>query len=371
VGQVVKKIFAIIWKLLTSLEVAVILVLILAAFQIVGALIPQDMGEEFYLKAWDEGTYQTLRDVGILNIFRGPFFIVPALLLGLNILCCSIDILRKFFPKGITARFAVSALYHLAMLAMFAGFFTTFLVAYGGELTIKPGEAVHVPFAKGDTRWAKLAPKLGLEAPPNEESAYELRLAKFETTYVDRGGTIFVKDWISELEVVEDGEVVKAKRIQVNDPLVYDGMKYYQAFFDQKIKFDVDGEAAELGIGEPLAVGEEMLMVSTVKSGTLLADDGPQPLGPYVELKEMPVDKWHRVTKDVRPGTRLDMGRPLEVKGHDVTFVSFEESSGLTYKRDPAVKYLWVTWIMFTALIAVRIYFQESTLLWFRRRREA
>ena len=160
-----KKFFSAIWKLLTSLEVAVVLVLILAAFQVLGALIPQDMGEEFYLKAWDEGTYHALRDLGILNIFRGPVFIVPALLLGLNLLCCSIDILRKFFPKGITARYAVSALYHLAILAMFAGFFTTFLVAYGGELTIKPGESVRVPFAKGDTRWAKLAPKLGLEAP--------------------------------------------------------------------------------------------------------------------------------------------------------------------------------------------------------------
>jgi len=366
-----KKILHIVWKVLTSLEVAVVLVLVLAAFMVVGALLPQDMGEEFYLKAWDAGTYHALRDLGLLNVFRGPVFIIPAILLGINLLCCSVDILRKFFPKGITARFAVSALYHLALLAMFAGFFATFLFAYGGELTIKPGESVRVPFAKGDTRWAKVAPRLGFDAPRNEESPYELRLVSFETTYVERDGKIFTKDWISELEVVEDGEVAYAKRIQVNDPLVYGGVKYYQAFFDQKMTFDVDGEAAEVGIGEPLTVGDEMLMASLVKSGTLLAEDGPRPLGPYVELKEMPKDKWHRVTKDVRPGTRLDMGRPAEINGHAVTFVSFEESSGLTYKHDPAVKYLWVTWIMFTALIAVRIYFQESTYLWFRKRREA
>jgi cytochrome c biogenesis protein ResB len=279
-----------------------------------------------------------------------------------------LDILRKFLPRTITARYVVSALYHLALLAMFAGFFTTFLVAYGGELTLKPGEAVRVPFAKGDTRWAKLAPKLGLAAPRNEKSAYELRLAAFETTYVEKGGTVFVKDWLSELEVVEEGEVVKAKRIQVNEPLVYGGVKFYQAFYDQKMTFEVDGERRKVGIGEPLAVGKETLMVSPVKSGTLLGEGGPKPLGPYVELKEMPKDKWHRVAKDVRPGRRLELGRPLEIKGHGVTFVSFEESSGLTYKHDPAVKYLWVTWILFTALIAVRIYFQESTLLWFRKR---
>ncbi|UCH78106.1 MAG: cytochrome c biogenesis protein ResB [Candidatus Coatesbacteria bacterium] len=362
-----KRVLGTVWKLLTSLEVAVILILLLTAFQVVGALIPQDMGEEFYLKAWEKGTYETLRDLGILNLFRSPVFVVPALLLGLNILCCSIDILRQFFPKGITARFTVSALYHLAMLAMFVGFFATFLFAYGGELTIKPGEAVRVPLNKGDTHWAALAPRLGLEAPRNEESSYELRLKSFETTYVEKEGRTFVKDWISDLEVLEGGEVVKAKRIEVNDPLVYGGVKFYQAFFDQKIKFSVDGEEQELGMGEPLAVGEEMLMVSTVKGGTMLADDGPRPLGPYVELKEMPKDKWHRLAKDIRPGTRLDLGAPTEVKGHDVTFLSYEESSGLTYKRDAAVKYLWILWIAFTVLIAVRVYLQESTLLWFRK----
>ena len=81
----------------------------------------------------------------------------------------------------------------------------------------------------------------------------------------------------------------------------------------------------------------------------------------------MSKDKWHRVTKDVRPGRRLDRGKPVDVGTRRVTFVSFEESSGLTYKRDPAVKFLWVLWIAFTALIAVRIYVQESVLTWFRK----
>ncbi|HUV87249.1 MAG TPA: cytochrome c biogenesis protein ResB [bacterium] len=358
-----------IWKLLTSLELGVVLVVVLAAFMVVGALLPQGMDDEFYLKAWDEGTYHALRDLGLLDVFHRPIFLVPAILLGVNLLCCSIDILRKFLPKTITARYVVSALYHLALVGMFAGFFATYLFSYGGELTIKPGESVHVPLKKGETAWAKLAPRLGLAAPQNEETPYELRLKSFETTYVEREGKTFVKDWISELEVVADGAVAAAKRIEVNDPLVYGGMKYYQAFFDQKIKFDVDGEEQEVGPGEPLAVGDETLMVSTVKSGSLLGDDGPTPLGPYVELKEMPKDKWHRVTKDVRPGRRLDRGKPVDVGARRVTFVSFEESSGLTYKRDPAVKFLWVLWIAFTALIAVRIYVQESALTWFRKER--
>jgi cytochrome c biogenesis protein ResB len=358
-----------IWKLFTSLELAVVLVAILAAFMVVGALLPQGMDDEFYLKAWDEGTYHALRDVGLLDIFHRPIFLVPAILLGVNLLCCSVDILRKFLPKTITARYVVSALYHLALVGMFVGFFATYLFSYGGELTIKPGESVHVSLKKGETGWAKLASRLGLAAPQNEETLYELRLKSFDTTYVEREGKIYVKDWISDLEVVDGGAVVAAKRIEVNDPLVYGGLKYYQAFFDQKMKFDVDGEEQEVGPGEPLAVGDKMVMVSTVKAGTLLGAGGAEPLGPYVELKEMPADKWHRVTKDVRPGIRLDIGKAVDVAGRAVTFVSFQESSGLTYKRDPAVKFLWVLWIAFTALIAVRIYVQEAALTWFRKER--
>jgi len=86
-----------------------------------------------------------------------------------------------------------------------------------------------------------------------------------------------------------------------------------------------------------------------------------------VELKQMPEDKWHRVVKDVRPGVRLSQGERADVRGHDVTFLSYREASGLTYKRDPAVKFLWVLWISFTALIAIRIYVQESALTWFRK----
>jgi len=57
-----------VWGLLTSLWVAVILILVLAAFSIVGALVPQGMEKDFYLKAWNKGIYETLFALGVLNI---------------------------------------------------------------------------------------------------------------------------------------------------------------------------------------------------------------------------------------------------------------------------------------------------------------
>ena len=149
--------------------------------------------------------------------------------------------------------------------------------------------------------------------------------------------------------------------MEVNEPLVYGGMKFYQAYFDQEITFNVDGKSRTLTPGEPLMLGKDVMMVSTVKAGTLLGegDNGDKPLGPYVELKEMPGDKWHRVTKDVRPGVKLERGVAADVRGHAVTFAGFEEASGFTYKHDPAVRYLWVLWIAFTVLLAFRVYVLE------------
>ncbi|MGD8718175.1 MAG: cytochrome c biogenesis protein ResB [Candidatus Zixiibacteriota bacterium] len=348
------------WKFLTSLELAVVLVVLLAALMVVGALLPQGMDDEFYLKAWDVGTYHTLRDLGLLGIFHSAIFLVPAFLFAVNLLCCGINFLRGS-TDAVGLRRAVSAVYHLIIFAMLVGFVATFLFSYGGEILIKPGESKRVPLDRGETAWARALGRLGLPAPTNTKSPYELRLQDFTTTYVERDGKVFVKDWISELEVVRFGEVVRAGRVEVNRPLVYGGMKYYQAYFDQEITFDVDGRPQTMGPGEPLILGKEMMMVSTVKAGTLLGEGGEadRPLGPYVELKEMPGDKWHRVTKDVRPGLKLERGVPAEVRGHAVTFTGFEESSGFTYKHDPAVRYLWVLWIAFMVLLSFRIYVLE------------
>ena len=356
------------WSLLTSLTLAVVLICLLAALAVVGALLPQGMDRDFYLKAWTPAAYEALHGAGLLNIYHGPVFLVPAALFALNLLCCSIKLLKRFLPEGLTGRNVVSALYHLAMLAMFVGFATTFLFSYGGDLVIKPGETVRVDFKRGETNWARLAPRLGLAAPADEKSAYELRLNSFETTYVEKGGKVFVKDWLSDVAVLEDGMVVRAKHVQVNDPLVWRGVKFYQASYEQKIRFTVDGKDQETAPGAPLMLGDKMMMVSSVKAGTLLSPAGPKPLGPYVELKDMPSDKWHREQKDVRPGEKLTLGEPATVGGHEVVFAGYDEASGLTYKRDPAVKYLWFFWLLFTALIGVRIYLQEAAFLWFRRK---
>lgn len=353
-----KKVLKKIWAVLTSLELAVVLILILAVFQIIGSIVPQNMGPEYYADAWSQGTYDTLKTFGLLSIFSSPFFIIPALLLGINLASCAINIVARFFTKKVTHRDFVSALYHLSLFAMFAGFFTTFLVSFGGDITLAPGDETTVPLKWSETNWYRFAPGFGMEAPPDAESDFKIRLVSFDTTNVEMGGKLFVKDWTSSVQVIENGKVVKEKNIEVNDPMVYGGIKFYQANYDQRITLDVDGEKVETTAYAPLALGDESWQVRPVRHGTLLTDGGSEPVEPYLELK--PPDGEGK-------NVRLDRGKETDVSAHKITFIDFDESSVLIYKRDPAIKYLWILWMVFTGLIAIRVYIQEPYRRWFKK----
>jgi cytochrome c biogenesis protein ResB len=353
-----KKILKKTWAVLTSLELAVVLILILAVFQIIGSVVPQNMEPEYYADAWSPGTYQTLKTLGLLSVFSSPFFIIPALLLGVNLASCAINIVARFFTKKVTHRDFVSALYHLSLFAMFAGFFTTFLVSFGGDVTLAPGDETTIPLKWSETNWYRFAPGFGMKAPPDAESDFKIRLVSFDTTNVEMGGELFVKDWTSSVQVIENGKVVKEKNIEVNDPMVYGGLKFYQANYIQQITLDVDGEKIETAAYAPLTLGDENWQVRPVRHGTLLTDGEPETVEPYLELKP---------SEGKGENVRLDISKETNVSGHKITFVDFNESSALIYKRDPAIKYLWVLWMVFTGLIAIRVYIQEPYRRWFKK----
>ncbi|MCP4229328.1 MAG: cytochrome c biogenesis protein ResB, partial [bacterium] len=339
------------WAVLTSLELAVILIMILAVFQIFGSIVAQNMDYEYYEKAWSKETYEIIKGIGLLNVFSSPLFVIPAVLLGINLGACALDIVARFFYKKSTHRDFVSALYHLSLFAMFAGFFSTFLISYGDTVTLNPGEETTITRKWSDTNWKRFGTRFGWYVPPDTETDFKIRLESFDTYNVEMGGELFVEDWISSLQVIEDGKVVEEKAIEVNDPLVYGGLKFYQIMYEQTIAFEVDGEAVEGMSYAPLMLGEESLQVRPIRHGILLEDDGTEGVvEPYLDLKP-----FHGEGKTFR----LDKGVTKDVLGHSVKFVDFTEASVLSYKRDPAVKYLWVLWMVFTGLIAIRIYFQE------------
>ena len=93
-----------------------------------------------------------------------------------------------------------------------------------------------------------------------------MRLDKFETEYYPQGG---VKDWKSTVSVIEGGAPVLTRVIQVNEPLTYKGISFYQ----QSYGWDWSRASVVLEIRKP---GEATgFKTVTVKVGERTAVDAP------------------------------------------------------------------------------------------------
>ena len=127
-------------------------------------------------------------------------------------------------PSAIFAerhRFAVMAVYviHASLLLIFIGGMIDGMFGYRGYLQLVKGETKNV-----------------LEMRDRADRV-DLKTIPFSIRCDDTGQENYAdgspKKWWSKLTVVEDGRDVESKEIVVNDPLIYRGLRFYQASYGQ------------------------------------------------------------------------------------------------------------------------------------------
>jgi len=123
-------------------------------------------------------------------------------------------------------RFSVFAVYivHFSLLLIFTGGIVDALYGYRGFVAIPVGDTVstlEMHDAKGNDIQKPMPFALRCDGAGQEN-------------YPD--GT--PKKWWSNLVVLKDGQVVKQKQIIVNDPLIYHGIRVYQASYGQTGKLE-------------------------------------------------------------------------------------------------------------------------------------
>ena len=249
------------WKFLSSVKLAIVLIILLTVASIVGTLIPQGRSLAEYSARYGSlsGLFMALR---LTRLYQSAWYLALLLLFSANIVVCTIT---RFGPKWrrafrpapdaeaksvasmrASARFRLpltlaaardrvagrlrsrryrldesakdgktvilarkrrlgwfgSDVVHLGLLVIIAGGFTSGLGVRRSELSLTDGQTADVPHA-----------------------AFQLRLDKFETDYYPQGG---VKDWKSTVSVIERGAPVLTRVIEVNEPLTYKGISFYQ-----------------------------------------------------------------------------------------------------------------------------------------------
>jgi cytochrome c biogenesis protein len=256
-----------VWKFLSSVKLAIVLIILLAVSSTIGTLIPQGRSVAEYTARYGGSLASLFDALRLTRLFRSPWFLALLVLFAANTVVCTVN---RFGPKWRRAfraapeadaksvlslrsscrfhlqlapepaldlvekelrrrRYVLSRtahegkaviqarkrrlgwfgsdVVHIGLLVILAGGFTSGLASRRTQLSLSDGQTAAVPGA-----------------------SFELRLDKFETEFYPQGE---VKDWKSTVSVIEGGAPVLSRTIEVNEPLTYRGVSFYQQGYGQ------------------------------------------------------------------------------------------------------------------------------------------
>jgi len=187
------------------MRTAVGLLIAMTALAVVGVLIGQQLPPEAYVERFGHAVGTFVFRTGLGNVFRTWYFAALAGLLTLSTVVCSLRRIAGLVRSpGRRLRTLGSLITHLSIA----------LIAAGGIWTAAGGLRYAAPryLDAGDV----------LEVP---EGGFSIRVDAARTEFTEEGK---LSEYLSEVTVLEDGAEVRTHRIEVNHPLVHNGIGVYQ-----------------------------------------------------------------------------------------------------------------------------------------------
>jgi len=188
------------------------------------------------------------------------------------------------------------------------------------------------------------------------------------------------KRWWSDLAVVENGQVVLRKQIVVNDPLVYHGIRFYQASYGKTGKIDNlvltatprDGRAARditIGPDETVALDAD----TTVRLAEFIPDFVVSDGQVYARSNNLENPAAHLVVEQRKPGESAaesinvwlppipgyeqNAASPYAFEGKDVQMAYF---TGLEVSHEPGQWAVWAGVVLMGLGLALVFYFVHT-----------
>ena len=230
-----------------------------------------------------------------------------------------------------------SDIVHLGLLIILAGGIISGFASTRRMLNITEGDTIDVP-----------------------EAGIQLRLDEFRTEYYPNGQ---VKDWKSTLTVIQGGEEVKNRVIEVNHPLSFGGFVYYQSGYGydwQNPRFEIwikkTGEDEVLdklamGVGEKttLSDGTTDIIVRNFVPDFIIGENNE------VATRSLNPNNPAVLIEGYQEGERLlaawvfskfpDFSQMHSDKEHEFAFelknIESTPYSGIEIARDPGVNFIW------------------------------
>jgi cytochrome c biogenesis protein len=278
---------------------------------------------------------------------------------------------RYFFgQKGAYSRLGIYVV-HFSIIMIFAGGLLGSIYGYKGYMQITEGESTDRFMLRGEEKWQTLP--------------FQVRCDDFNVEYYPGGGR--PKDYNSVLTVIDGGREVLKEKIEVNSPLKYAGVWFYQSSYgdtDRGLKVGVTAVDRATGAKHPLTFtggGAQQIPGTGIRIELLqiypdfAMDEQRRPISrsnmqrnPVVAVRlALPDGTEQRVFLfKLRPDIQMAKGLPV-----DLVFSGSEslQYTGLQVVHDPGV---WVIWTG-CALMIVGLwfaFFSSHRRIWVRLREE-
>ncbi len=191
---------------LSSMTGAVWILVALTVMSLLGVMIGQNLSPDAYTHRYGQVLGSFVYRSGLSDIFTSWYFLLLAAVLAASLVACSFGRLRKLAAArgaGRASRVG-SLLLHLSMVVILAGGVVTavFGFRYPAPVYLSAGDEMEVP-----------------------EGGFTIRVDAASTEFTDEG---VVSEYFSDVVVIEDGEEVLSQRIEVNRPLIHNGVGLYQ-----------------------------------------------------------------------------------------------------------------------------------------------
>lgn len=371
-----------IWQFFASVKLALVILFLITVTSIIGTVIPQKEAAEFYISRYGPKTAQLFAVLDIPDMYNSWWFLALLFLLSFNLIICSIDrfpmvwkqvtsdglalpperlakmsnttswnkagtvaqnseqlskILRGkgfkttsrqeaestllFSQKGHWTRTGVYIV-HTSILVIFIGGIIGSLGGYKGSVVIPETQETSKVFLFGGK---------GVE-----ELDFTVRCNNFKIDFYPNG---MPKEYTSSLTVLEEGEEVLTKVIEVNDPLTYKGITFYQSSYEPYQDFVISITTPE-GTEKTFVVPfqqQESWTEENLKFGILNA----KVLGQSIVSSKL----WFSDGNESPAAVWVDDGVETEVKRLGGTFrVSAKQmyATGLQVAKDPGVWWVYI-----------------------------
>jgi cytochrome c biogenesis protein len=415
----------ILYDFFRSLKLTIFLLILLALVSIIGTIITQNATPQEYVQRYGSSLYEVLDFFRLFDMYHSWWFQLILVMLVINLVACSLqrfpgtwkqvvraprpggleDSMLRTLPyverikdtrgiapkteekiqslaarkfgrlvrietdsavtlfgeKGKASRLG-AYIAHLSLLIVIVGGLVGSITGFRGFVNILEGETVNEVYVRG--RQGEVPKPLG----------FSVRCDDFNVTYYDvPGKQKFVKEYASTLSILEKGKEVLKKTIQVNHPLHYSGLAFYQSSYgaiheftigvtgkNQKEKMTV--KALE---GDSFPIPESNVMVRVLNYAPQIHNLGEGVQVALFRPNQPPRSYWL-----LRNGSFPPFD---EKKGDDVILsleaLTSKEYTGLQVTKDPGVWIVWAGCALMIFGFIVSFFFSHQR-LWVRIPRE-